>query len=232
MVSHTMFTSLTILLCLFSCTHQLKITSVPLQKGSTGPVRVYCELDVGEAKDVGVFWFRHRKGETSPESILYLSNTGKPTYKDTRTSEKFTSVSTSGGSQFILTVNVFDKMDQGTYYCMINKNSVLQISPGLPLVYPEVTTPKPKTTKPPPARTTVAVNPCNCPPESKEPEALGLSCDLFVWAPLAGLCGVFLICLLITSIMLCCRTRRRRCRCKPRPMDDKNGNMNMAKRQI
>ncbi|XP_056410204.1 T-cell surface glycoprotein CD8 alpha chain isoform X2 [Hyla sarda] len=230
MVSHTMFTisSLTILLCLFLCTHQLRITSNPLQRGSSRSVKIECLLDTGESKDYGVFWFRHKKGATSPESIVHLSSTGRETYRDSNQDFK----AEISGFHFTLTTNKFGEKDQGTYYCMINKNSVLYISPGLQLIYPEVTSPKPKLTKPPPARTTDAGDPCNCPPANKDPEPLGLSCDQYVWAPLAGLCGVFLICLLITSIMLCCRTRRRRCRCKPRSMEENNGNLIAQKRQI
>ncbi|XP_066429065.1 T-cell surface glycoprotein CD8 alpha chain [Eleutherodactylus coqui] len=226
-VSHTMLTitSLPILLCLFLCTHQLKLTSNPLQRGIRKTMTLSCQVESGEANDVGVFWFRHLKSATSPESIVYLSATKKPTYKDQKSgNDRF--IPNASGSTFTLDIKEFDEKDQGTYYCLINKNSVLHISPGYQLIYTEVATPKPKSTKPPPAATTDPGDPCNCGPEQKDQPSLGLSCDIYVWAPLAGICGFFLICFLITFIMLCCRTRRRVCRCKPRPMDEKNGKMN------
>ncbi|XP_075704947.1 T-cell surface glycoprotein CD8 alpha chain [Rhinoderma darwinii] len=213
MVSQTMFTiiSLPILLCLFSGTHQLQLTSNPLERGRSVTMNLKC--DAKEAPDHGVFWFRHKKGGTSPESIVYLSPTKKPTYKDQIDNNRFkASVS---GSVFTLDIAKFNENDQGTYYCLINKNSVLHISAGLQLIYPEVTTPKPRSTKAPPARTAEPRDSCNC-DSAKETEPLSFSCDLYVWAPLAGICGFLLLCLLTTSIMLCCRTRRRRCRCKPR----------------
>ncbi|XP_075122526.1 T-cell surface glycoprotein CD8 alpha chain [Leptodactylus fuscus] len=232
MISRTMLSiaSLQVLFCLFLCTHQLKLTSDTLQRGSSSPVTLKCEAENHEATDVGIFWFRHKKGAVSPQSIVYYSSTRKATYKDQTESGRFKpSIS---ASLFTLVIERFDQTDQGTYYCLINKNSVLHISPGLKLFYPEVTTPKTTTTKAPARTTGPAGDSCNCTPGKETTEALGLSCDLYVWAPLAGLCGFFLICFLITFVMLCCRTRRRRCRCKPRPMDEKNGKMNIPNRHI
>ncbi|XP_044150258.1 T-cell surface glycoprotein CD8 alpha chain [Bufo gargarizans] len=230
MVSHTMLaiTSLTVFLCLFPCTHQLKLTSNPLQRGSSGSMLLNCQGESRDATDVGVFWFRQKKGATYPESILFLSSINKPIYRDPSDSNRFKA--SMSGNLFTLVIERFDEKDQGTYYCLINKNAVLTFSPGLQLIYPEVTTQKPRTTKAT-ARTTESGDSCNCITD-KQPELLGLPCDLYVWAPLAGICGVFLICLLITSIMLCCRTRRRRCRCKPKPMDEKNGKMNIPNRHM
>ncbi|XP_073418190.1 T-cell surface glycoprotein CD8 alpha chain isoform X1 [Dendrobates tinctorius] len=234
MVSHTMLpiTSLPILLCLFLCTHQLKLSGETLPPVGSKPIKLQCETEGSEDANVGVFWFRHKTGEKSPVSIVYVSSTSKPTYKEQNDKNRFkASVS---GIQYKLEIEKFEATDQGTYYCLINKNSILHISPGLKVMYPEVTTPKPKSTKAPPARTT-AGDSCNCPTgsiEDKETKPLALSCDLYVWLPLAGLCGFLLICLVITSIMLCCRTRKRRCRCKPRPTEEKNGIMNLPKRPL
>ncbi|KAG8545347.1 hypothetical protein GDO81_021060, partial [Engystomops pustulosus] len=181
MLSDTMIsiTSLQVLFCLFSCSHQLKISSdKTLQKGSSQAINLKCEAESSEPTDYGIYWFRHKKGDVNPESILYLRNLGKSIYRNDRDSARFTA--TSSGSLFNLAIKGFDQADQGTYYCLINKNSVLYISPGVPLIYPEGKE------------------------EVKDPDPLGLSCDLYVWAPLTVLCGFFLICFLFTSIILCC----------------------------
>ncbi|XP_073505245.1 T-cell surface glycoprotein CD8 alpha chain isoform X2 [Phyllobates terribilis] len=210
MVSHTMspITSLPILLCLFLCTHQLKLTSETLPRVGSRPMKLQCQPEHSEDWNVGVFWFRHKKGDKSPVSIVYVSSTGRFTYKEQNDKNHFKpSVS---GMQYNLEIEKFEAADQGTYYCLINKNSILHISPGLQLIYPEVTTPKPRLTKPPPPKTTVEGDSCKCPTgsiEDKETKQLDLSCDLYVWLPLAGLCGFLLICLVITFIMLCCRDR-------------------------
>ncbi|KAG9479473.1 hypothetical protein GDO78_011490, partial [Eleutherodactylus coqui] len=144
-------------------THQLKLTSNPLQRGIRKTMTLSCQVESGEANDVGVFWFRHLKSATSPESIVYLSATKKPTYKDQKSgNDRF--IPNASGSTFTLDIKEFDEKDQGTYYCLINKNSVLHISPGYQLIYTEVATPKPKSTKPPPAATTDPGDPCNCGP--------------------------------------------------------------------
>ncbi|KAM4053445.1 T-cell surface glycoprotein CD8 alpha chain isoform 2-T3 [Anomaloglossus baeobatrachus] len=206
MVSHTMIpiASLPILLCLFLCTHQLKLISNSLPKIGSGPMTLYCEIE-SEDPNVGVYWFRHKKGSESPVSIVYVSSTSRSMYKDQNDKNRFKP--NASGNRYTLEIGKFEATDQGTYYCLINKNSVLHISPGLQLMYPEVTTPK-TTTKAPPVRVTVAGDSCNCPPgfsEDKETTSFDLSCDLYVWAPLAGLCGFLLLCLVITSMMLCFR---------------------------
>ncbi|KAM4706579.1 T-cell surface glycoprotein CD8 alpha chain [Discoglossus pictus] len=84
--------------------------------------------------------------------------------------------------------------------------------------------PAPKTERPNPR------DPCDCNSGELGPsvnktntELWGISCDLYIWAPLAGLCVLLLISLLVTSILLCQRTRRRICRCKHALVDEKNG---------
>ncbi|XP_063808103.1 T-cell surface glycoprotein CD8 alpha chain-like isoform X2 [Pseudophryne corroboree] len=149
MVCHIMATliSLLILLCLFSCSHQLKLKGPEVTSVFSGPVRLECEPDRGDLMDFGVFWFRQRKDAKNPESIVFLSNTRKAIYSADQGRNGFLADKT--GSTYTLTITSFGQTFQATYYCMINKNSVLYISPGLPLLYPEVTTRKPTTTKEP-----------------------------------------------------------------------------------
>ncbi|XP_075050101.1 T-cell surface glycoprotein CD8 alpha chain-like [Mixophyes fleayi] len=234
MVCHSMATinSLLIFLCLISCSHQLKLRGPSVQTGFSGEVRLECNPDMGESMDFGVFWFRQKKDSKNPESIVFLSTTKKTTYSDPNHNRQFSPDKT--GSAYTLTIKSFGQMDQGTYYCMINKNSVLYISPGFSLFYPEVTTTRATTTKAPTPEVSTKMrtkDACGCSlpkpvtPPPKEWEIFGLTCDPYVWAPLIGLCSLLLFCLLVTSIMLCFRTRRRRCRCKHKPLDENNGKM-------
>ncbi|KAM8939570.1 T-cell surface glycoprotein CD8 alpha chain [Pelodytes ibericus] len=214
-LDHTMrkFLSVLLLLNLISRSYQqikLSRTSAPLQIGSTGPVMLECETP--GLMDFGVFWFRQRKDTNSPESIMFLSSVSKSTYSGQFTSSNFESTKETSG--YTLRIKSFGEKDQGIYYCIINKSSVLHISPGIHIYYPAVTTPKPKTTKAPVINTALprpTEDPCIC---SSGKAPLNISCDLLIWAPLAGLCGVLLIALLTTSLLLCKRTRRRHCRCK------------------
>ncbi|XP_063315894.1 T-cell surface glycoprotein CD8 alpha chain [Pelobates fuscus] len=214
----------------FSDSQQLKLTknSGNLQSGSNGPVKLECQPIGSDLRDLGVFWFRQRKGASSPESILYQSNmANRLTHSNLPNKESFKS--TKGGTSYSLEINPFGEKDQGIYYCLVNSKSVLYISPGVSIYYPTVTTPKP-TTK---ARVTAQApnkqgptpkDPCNCETNaSKKDASKEPFCELLIWAPLAGLCGLLLIALLITSILLCKRTRRRHCRCKHVPLNEKNG---------
>ncbi|XP_068131342.1 T-cell surface glycoprotein CD8 alpha chain isoform X2 [Hyperolius riggenbachi] len=203
---------LLILLCLFPGSLHLKLKGPELQKRSDQEVTLACSADSGESLDTGVFWLRQRKSTQYPESIGYVSSVGKTTYKD-KGSERF-----KLGKEGTLSTNLFQEDDQGTYYCMINKNSVLSFSPGLKLNYPEVTTPKPRITKPPPVNITTkgsqTANACDCSSGNtestdKKTGFWDLNCDINIWAPLAVLCAFLLICLTITSILLCCRKRKR-----------------------
>ncbi|CAH2299517.1 T-cell surface glyco CD8 alpha chain [Pelobates cultripes] len=224
--------SLTLFLKLisFSDSQQLKLTQTPgkLQSGRTGPVKLECQPIGTGFMDYGVFWFRQRKGASSPESILYQSNmANKVTQSNIPNKDSFKS--TKGGTSYNLEINPFGEKDQGIYYCLVNSKLVLYISPGVSLYYPTVTTPKPTTkarvtAKAPNKQDPPPKDPCNCETNASKKDAFKEPfCELLIWAPLAGLCGLLLIALLTTSILLCKRTRRRHCRCKHVPLNEKNG---------
>ncbi|XP_040191389.1 T-cell surface glycoprotein CD8 alpha chain-like [Rana temporaria] len=227
------FTILLIFFCQFQGSQHLRLSGPQVSRGNADKVRLDCSADPGDSMDHGVHWFRQRKNEKNPEAIVYLSVVKRSSYQiDQNESSRF--IADKPGNSFTLTINSFKDKDQGMYYCMVIKNSALTFSPGHQLLFPEVTAPKSTaTTKPPPV--TSAKEPeddCSCnsgkkDPTDKETEIWKIDCNMNIWAPLAGLCGFLLICLLVTTIMLCCRTRRRRCRCKHRPLEEKNGQMNL-----
>ncbi|XP_053556293.1 T-cell surface glycoprotein CD8 alpha chain [Bombina bombina] len=121
-------------------------------------VKIDCRLESWDSPDHGVFWFRQKK-DISLESILFLSPTNRKTLADIKF-QKFDAKKSSG---FMLEINDFDDKDQGTYYCMINKNSVLYFSNGFDLYYLAATTKKPTTTQATHLKTqTPKENSCDC----------------------------------------------------------------------
>ncbi|XP_018423939.1 PREDICTED: T-cell surface glycoprotein CD8 alpha chain [Nanorana parkeri] len=215
---------------LTDCSQHLKLQGPMVQRGSAQLVKLDCIGEHGDSMEHGIFWFRQKKNEKNPEGIVYLSMVNKELYRDQKQNSHFKA--DKSGSSYTLTIKSFQNEDQGTYYCMINKNSVLTFSPGHQLFYPEVTTPKPTTTKPPATSGTGSKSGDDCSCNSgktgnTKAESWKIDCDIHIWAPLVGLCGFLLICLLTTAIMLCFRTRRRRCRCKHRPLEERNGQMNL-----
>ncbi|XP_053313458.1 T-cell surface glycoprotein CD8 alpha chain [Spea bombifrons] len=205
-----------------SSSHQLtlRMSGQPLMS-ETGPVKLECQSNKHGFMDFGVFWFRQRKATKSPESILFLSPTSKSTYSDTSDYRHFKA--SKGTTTFSLEIDPFGEKDQGIYYCMINKNSILYISPGISLYYPAVTTPEPTTTTVSRTRDPELGDPKDCSPtaSSSENGFLGIPCDVFIWGPLMGLCCGLLLALTITAILLCKGTRRRHCRCKHVPLKEK-----------
>ncbi|XP_077334109.1 T-cell surface glycoprotein CD8 alpha chain isoform X2 [Lithobates pipiens] len=226
-------TTLLIFLCQFQGSQHLRLSGPQVLKVNGEKVRLECSADPGDSMDHGVHWFRQRKNEKNPEAIVYLSVVKKSSYQIAQT-EISRFIADKPGNSFTLTIDSFQDKDQGTYYCMVIKNSALTFSTGHRLLYPEATA-KPTTTKPAPVTSAKESKPeddCSCnsgkkDPTDKETEIWKIDCNMNIWAPLAGLCGFLFICLLVTTIMLCCRTRRRRCRCKHRPLDEKNGQMNL-----
>ncbi|OCT96629.1 uncharacterized protein cd8a.S [Xenopus laevis] len=230
MLCYTMELFLT---ALFLCnwitgTNQLGLSKISgsLTKGKPETLKLDCKPGPSESLDNAVFWFRQQKDTKTPESILYLSSASKQKLSDENTFKHFKA--RKGSFAFTLEINPFQEKDEGTYYCMINVNSILSISAGLQLFYPADTTPKPTTTKPP-TTTTKMLNPekkdpCGCNESKPEPASndLGIQCNMNILASLGGLCSLLLIALLTTSILLCKRGRPRRCRCKHVPLAEKN----------
>ncbi|NP_001233241.1 CD8a molecule L homeolog precursor [Xenopus laevis] len=231
------------LMALFLCnwitgTQQLGLTqtSGSLTKEKSETVKLECKPGPKESMDNAVFWFRQRKDTKTPESILYLSSVSKQKLSDDNVFKHFTA--NKGAFTFTLNIFPFQEKDEGTYYCMININSVLSISPGLQLFYPAVTTPAPTTTKPPTTTTKMAdpdkKDPCGCNGSKSDPVTndWGIQCEMYILASLGGLCSLLLLALLTTSILLCKRGRPRRCRCKHVPETEKNGKPKPAPRYV
>ncbi|XP_075065091.1 T-cell surface glycoprotein CD8 alpha chain-like [Mixophyes fleayi] len=191
-------------LCLISCSHQLKLQGPSVQTGFSEKVRLKCNPDMGESMDLGVFWLHQKKDSKNLESIVFLSPTKKQKYSDPNLRIRFLPDRT--GSAYSLTIKSCGQMDQGTYYCMINNNSVLYISRGFSLFCPQASATEPST---PPISTKSkgTGDECGCSPgkpdlSAEQFEVSDLSCDPYIWTPMTGLCGLLLICLVVTFIIL------------------------------
>ncbi|XP_048797170.1 T-cell surface glycoprotein CD8 alpha chain isoform X4 [Lagopus muta] len=123
-----------------------------------------------------------------------------------------------------LVVKSFREEDEGIYFCINDINLVLHFSSGQPAFFPVTTTSAPTT----PAATNQSsqISKTDICMQSSDPgtsnkNMLNFYCEIYIWAPLAGVCLVLLVVLVVT-IVLCQKTRRRRCRCK-RPPNGKPG---------
>ncbi|XP_065592032.1 T-cell surface glycoprotein CD8 alpha chain-like isoform X2 [Cyrtonyx montezumae] len=173
-------------------------------------------------RDSGVSWIRQDRGGTL-HFIVYISTLSRTTFiGNERTSSQFEG--SKQGNSYRLVVKNFRAQDQGTYFCVSNINQVLHFSSGQAAFFPVTTTAAPTT----PSATTQSshITKKDICPQSLDPgtsieNMLSFYCEIFIWAPLAGVCLLLLVALIIT-ITLCQKTRRRRCRCK-RPPNGKPG---------
>ncbi|KGL76010.1 T-cell surface glycoprotein CD8 alpha chain, partial [Tinamus guttatus] len=161
--------------------------------------------------DVGVSWIKQDPGGTL-HFIAFINTLSRVTYKQSEsTSTRFEAAKESGSSRLV--VKSFSEQDQGTYFCLINRNQMLHFSAGQAAFLPVPTTKAPTTA---PATTGNKVTPtetCTKTPAPETSKGLDFTCSIFVWIPLACGCLIFLIALVIT-ISLCQKTKRRRCKCK------------------
>ncbi|KFP76982.1 T-cell surface glycoprotein CD8 alpha chain, partial [Apaloderma vittatum] len=164
-------------------------------------------------EDSGVFWVRLDKSGTL-HFIVYISSLPRATFKgNERTSTRFEA--RKDGSIYRLVVKSFTSQDEGHYFCLLTNSQMLYFSPGQPAFLPVITTPAPTRAAPTTQSAITKKDPCleTSHPETSDEKELNLSCDIFIWLPLAGTCLLLLIALAVT-VTLCQRTRRRRCRCK------------------
>nr|XP_014335147.1 PREDICTED: T-cell surface glycoprotein CD8 alpha chain isoform X2 [Bos mutus] len=104
------------------------------------------------------------------------------------------------GTKFQLTLSSFLQEDQGYYFCSVVSNSILYFSNFVPVFLPV------------------------------ETSRLDFACNIYIWAPLVGTCGVLLLSLVITGI--CYRRNRRRvCKC-PRPVVRQGGKPNLSEKYV
>ncbi|NXF96152.1 CD8A protein, partial [Eubucco bourcierii] len=160
------------------------------------------------SEDSGVAWIRRDRLGTL-HFIVFISHMNKATFEGSqKTSTRFEAKKVS--KSYHLVVRAFQSQDEGTYFCLMNRNQVLHFSPGLPAFFPVSTTTAPPTTQ----HGTTEKKPClKSLDTDTSREELSSFCDILIWVPLASACLLLAIALTVT-IALCQRARRRRCRCK------------------
>ncbi|XP_039395149.1 T-cell surface glycoprotein CD8 alpha chain-like [Mauremys reevesii] len=211
---------------------RLRSGGSPLALGAR--VELECVFSGHGLSDSGVSWMLQRR-DSAPQFILFITSLNRvaPT-ENGKPPERFEAKKES--NIYRLTVKSFQEQDQGSYYCIVNHNQRLHFSSGSPLHLPAppTTAPSTKATTPQPSTTAGTKEPRDCkhsPNTAKAPKkGLDLSCDFYIWVPLASACLLLLIALLATIIM-CQKTRRRRCKCK-RPMNGSNGKPSMPNRYV
>ncbi|XP_074141775.1 T-cell surface glycoprotein CD8 alpha chain [Sminthopsis crassicaudata] len=216
---------LALLLQPFGSPAQPRFRMSPAEKLDVRPaeqVRLQCEAL--SASNTGCSWLRLAPGALTPTFLLYISSvTSSVKLADGLDAARFGGERLSY-STYRLTVRDFGAQDQGYYFCVVTRNSLMYFSPFVAVFLPVKATtpaPKPKTTTLLTTTSSPIWNSANsgkCKPisSSQGKKGLDFSCDLYIWMPLTGVCVVLLLALII-AITICQRSRRRVCRC-PRPL--------------
>ncbi|NWI20641.1 CD8A protein, partial [Crypturellus soui] len=147
--------------------------------------------------DVGVSWIKQEPGGTL-HFIAFINTLSRVTYKQSEpTSTRFEAAKESGSSRLL--VKSFSEQDQGTYFCLINKNQMLHFSAGQDAFLPEGG-PLARTTHGP-QRPSPGVSSSLSPSPAETSKGLDFTCSIFVWIPLACGCLICLIALVITVVL-------------------------------
>ncbi|XP_075418652.1 T-cell surface glycoprotein CD8 alpha chain [Tenrec ecaudatus] len=199
-------------------------------------VELRCEVLLSNTALSSSWLFQKRAPAARPTFLLYISSSSKSKVAEGLDSSKFMG-SKASKDTFKLTLLSFREEDQGYYFCLVTSNSQLYFSPFVPVFLPE----KPTSPPPPPPPAPVPTNasqPASPRPDACRPPAdsaanktgLDLTCDLYIWAPLAGACVVLLLSL-IATIICSCKNRRRVCKCA-RPVVRQGGKLNLSERYV
>ncbi|XP_058523635.1 T-cell surface glycoprotein CD8 alpha chain [Ochotona princeps] len=214
---------------------QFRMSPPKLEVRPGDSVKLSCEVLLPNAGSSCSWVFQPREVGASPIFLLYISANGL------RLASEMDSNQISGKRErdkvFVLSLNKFQEENQGYYFCLVVGNPNLHFSPYIPVFLPA----KP-TTRPAPRPTTAApitaLQPRSLRPEFCRPfggaagdsRGLDLTCDIYIWAPLAGTCAVLLLSLIITII--CNRRKPRRvCKC-PRPVVRPGGKTSKSDRIV
>ncbi|XP_010623950.1 T-cell surface glycoprotein CD8 alpha chain isoform X2 [Fukomys damarensis] len=203
--------------------NQFRMSPQKVVAGVGDKVTLRCEVLVRNVLP-GCSWLFQPRGATRSPTFLMYQSGSQPKLASGLDEKRFMGAKSS--NTYTLTVNGFREQDEGYYFCSVVANTVLYFSPLLPVFLPAAptTTPAPPPTTQAPSASSRSVSPETC-VLSKGSKAntrwLDLTCDVYIWAPLAGTCAVLLLSLVLAVVCLR-RNRHRVCKC-PRPQARSGG---------
>ncbi|EDK98939.1 T-cell surface glycoprotein CD8 alpha chain isoform 1 precursor [Mus musculus] len=190
-------------------------------------VDLVCEV-LGSVSQ-GCSWLFQNSSSKLPQPtfVVYMASShNKITWDEKLNSSKLFSAMRDTNNKYVLTLNKFSKENEGYYFCSVISNSVMYFSSVVPVLQKvNSTTTKPVLRTPSPVHptgTSQPQRPEDCRPRgSVKGTGLDFACDIYIWAPLAGICVALLLSLIITLICYH-RSRKRVCKC-PRPLVRQEG---------
>ncbi|XP_062411188.1 T-cell surface glycoprotein CD8 alpha chain [Sardina pilchardus] len=196
------WTEIFIFVCLFhACCPAQKTQILKEKKEDT----LHCSLKMDQS--ITVIWFR----TTEKNGVQFILSC-----KNEKVLKKNESLSTALEALgcYSLKIKSFNKeTDSGRYNCARYNSNALEFGDTTVLAGEPDPTQAPKVTQKAtttPCATAAPSTPCVCPNKrgvKRDPEK---SCELMIWAPLAGGCGLLLV-LLIAVSLYCNKIRTRRC---------------------
>ncbi|NXQ16872.1 CD8A protein, partial [Peucedramus taeniatus] len=159
------------------------------------------ELECHTDKNHGAFWIRQDRSGTL-HFIAFINSMSRVTFgRDPRSASRFEASKQS--TIYRLAVKSFTPQDEGSYFCVMNFNQMLDFSPGQRAFLPATSAVAPST--PGPTTQWGATEKVSClktpDSDSRMQEDLDSFCLTFLWLPLVGLC-LLLLQLLATTIVL------------------------------
>nr|QLF95855.1 CD8aLck-eGFP [Cloning Vector pBMNZ-mCD8aLck-eGFP] len=177
-------------------------------------VDLVCEV-LGSVSQ-GCSWLFQNSSSKLPQPtfVVYMASShNKITWDEKLNSSKLFSAMRDTNNKYVLTLNKFSKENEGYYFCSVISNSVMYFSSVVPVLQKvNSTTTKPVLRTPSPVHptgTSQPQRPEDCRPRgSVKGTGLDFACDIYIWAPLAGICVALLLSLIIT--LICYHRSRKR----------------------